>query len=142
MVVWCVVYNICIACYELHYEQQDPINEVGSSLISVISRVSPSQEQHLPAFILKFRHRPFHAYEKFSSALRAAEQRVPRDIINSWITKDTVGKECTVCMCEIDGDEVCLRLPCGHTFHEDCIKSWLHWNCECPNCRHSLSVDV
>lgn len=42
---------------------------------------------------------------------------------------------CAVCL------EACQpgktrRLPCGHDYHEDCIKPWFRTNPRCPTCRH------
>ena len=42
---------------------------------------------------------------------------------------------CAVCL------EACQpgktrRLPCGHDYHEDCIKPWFRTNHRCPTCRH------
>ena len=38
-----------------------------------------------------------------------------------------------------DEDGALLLLPCGHGFHEECVRSWLHSNTTCPNCRTDLS---
>lgn len=45
-------------------------------------------------------------------------------------------EECAVC-CEALGD-MCAWLPCGHVFHDKCIKKWLSEASTCPTCRHSL----
>lgn len=47
---------------------------------------------------------------------------------------------CTVCMCEMEPDEECIDLPCGHSFHVECCTSWLHWNGTCPNCRQPIEI--
>ena len=32
-------------------------------------------------------------------------------------------------------------LTCGHTFHLECLESWLHGNPTCPMCRHPVGKD-
>lgn len=48
------------------------------------------------------------------------------------------GYECAVCKDEYALDDVCIKLPCNHTFHDDCIRPWLQVNGTCPTCRYSL----
>lgn len=45
---------------------------------------------------------------------------------------------CPVCLMEYDDDDVLLRLPCEHLFHEDCISRWLAQDSSCPHCRFNL----
>ncbi|XP_051140644.1 uncharacterized protein LOC127258047 [Andrographis paniculata] len=48
---------------------------------------------------------------------------------------------CTVCLKEMTGECEALAMPCGHVFHEDCIKEWLGISHYCPLCRHELPTD-
>lgn len=46
--------------------------------------------------------------------------------------------DCLVCRCSFEvGDEV-KSLPCFHSYHSDCIDSWLQLNKVCPVCQHSI----
>jgi len=55
---------------------------------------------------------------------------------------------CTVCMSDIEIDDPCRVLECGHVFHADCIDEWLTGEssgnaCDtdlCPNCRAPVVV--
>ena len=44
--------------------------------------------------------------------------------------------KCSFCMNCLDKDEDVWELPCGHIFHQDCIKKWLkEYSYKCPICR-------
>ena len=36
-----------------------------------------------------------------------------------------------VCMCEIEENEECKKLKCGHIFHSNCIDNWIKRTLEC-----------
>jgi hypothetical protein len=41
--------------------------------------------------------------------------------------------DCGVCLCEVEVDDVMIRLPCNHAFHDVCITKWLtEYNTTCP----------
>lgn len=60
----------------------------------------------------------------------------------SYCKKDDNGKlefpDCTVCLTGIEKDSDTLLIPCGHMFHESCIKAWLEKHNTCPVCRFEL----
>ncbi|KAK6919151.1 Zinc finger, RING-type [Dillenia turbinata] len=44
--------------------------------------------------------------------------------------------ECTVCLSMLEDDEMARTLPnCKHTFHKECIDTWLSTRSTCPICR-------
>lgn len=51
--------------------------------------------------------------------------------------------ECSICMSDdITSSSLKGKLPCGHTFHENCIKQWfLHSKNTCPYCRCVIDVN-
>jgi len=54
---------------------------------------------------------------------------------------DAQGEEtelCPVCLSSYELDEMLLRLPCEHLFHEQCIARWLQQDSSCPQCRFNL----
>jgi hypothetical protein len=75
---------------------------------------------------------------------------VSTDFINEL--KEPIGTErldgtgevcnCSICMesigIEPNIDIPCVRLPCGHNFHKDCISPWFKENNKCPDCRKEL----
>ncbi|KAM5572067.1 E3 ubiquitin-protein ligase ATL23 [Rosa sericea] len=51
--------------------------------------------------------------------------------------------ECAVCLENIKTGEKCRLLPnCGHSFHAQCIDSWLLKTPVCPVCRSCVNVSV
>lgn len=51
---------------------------------------------------------------------------------------DAVNNECTICLEKLTAGDSALRIPCGHLFHEDCVRTWLQSNNQCPMCRYEL----
>ena len=48
---------------------------------------------------------------------------------------DKNSDDCAICW---DRMEVARKLPCGHLFHNSCLRSWLEQDTSCPTCRTSL----
>lgn len=48
---------------------------------------------------------------------------------------------CPICTDDFEPDVKACRLPCGHSFHTDCIFPWLRRTCTCPLCREELPTD-
>ncbi|CAF3827749.1 unnamed protein product [Rotaria sp. Silwood1] len=51
----------------------------------------------------------------------------------------TLEEVCSICW---EKFEKARRLPCGHLFHEICLRSWLEHDTTCPICRLSLHEDT
>ena len=45
---------------------------------------------------------------------------------------------CTICLDEADGSSD-VTTQCGHTFHRDCLQSWLDVGSNCPVCKRHLN---
>ena len=45
---------------------------------------------------------------------------------------------CAVCLVRYEADDILIRLPCNHLFHEACIGRWLEADGTCPKCRFNL----
>jgi hypothetical protein len=67
-------------------------------------------------------------------ALREAVQR------GAPLTAHALAKcsTCAICQEEMIATTEALKLPCGHTFHEDCLTKWLGKQHTCPTCRAKL----
>lgn len=53
-------------------------------------------------------------------------------------TQEELDKNCDDCAICWDRMEVARKLPCGHLFHNSCLRSWLEQDTSCPTCRTSL----
>ncbi|CAD7925799.1 unnamed protein product [Amoebophrya sp. A120] len=47
-------------------------------------------------------------------------------------------KECVLCLVDFEPSDTVVRLPCLHTFHEECAADWVRTHGTCPTC----SLDV
>ncbi|KAG8437666.1 hypothetical protein GDO86_008394 [Hymenochirus boettgeri] len=45
--------------------------------------------------------------------------------------------DCAICW---DSMQTARKLPCGHLFHNSCLRSWLEQDTSCPTCRMSLNM--
>ena len=45
---------------------------------------------------------------------------------------------CAICQEEMIATSDAVRLPCGHSYHEDCLTKWLTKQHTCPTCRAAL----
>jgi len=41
-------------------------------------------------------------------------------------------QSCPICLCDYESGEKVIQLPCGHIYHEPCIKSWTDHHDRCP----------
>eukprot|EP00434_Breviolum_minutum_P005651 symbB.v1.2.004977.t3/scaffold288.1/size478366/7 len=54
-------------------------------------------------------------------------------------------ESCSICHDDMDGQHQEVRLPCGHRFHQKCVKRWFltgSRSLRCPLCNYELEADV
>lgn len=66
-----------------------------------------------------------------------AHESVVQSIMRGPPTVVPPGTECPICL-EEGEDTRWRQLPCGHTFHETCLREWLAIGRRCPLCRAHL----
>lgn len=51
-------------------------------------------------------------------------------------------EQCNICLDDYKKNEAnkCLRLRCGHIFHEICVSDWISNQRNCPSCRSKVIV--
>jgi hypothetical protein len=53
--------------------------------------------------------------------------------------EETTEENCSICIEKIEKGNEVIKLPCGHLFHDNCIKSYLlNYDYKCPLCRHDI----
>lgn len=66
-------------------------------------------------------------------------------IFATWSHKNSYNTDCTICRQPLNNHSIyekdksqyfsnVVMNSCGHSFHKECIKSWLSDNNHCPNC--------
>lgn len=68
-------------------------------------------------------------------------RNLPRVKVTGYDIAANESPECSVCLDDLQIGATALRIPCGHLFHEDCVKEWLKKSNECPVCRWELPTD-
>ena len=63
---------------------------------------------------------------------------LPSEVMDGVVDKDNDDAKCPVCLVDIEIGTTCKRLPCGHRFHDQCIRTWLASKRSCPVCRAEL----
>lgn len=71
----------------------------------------------------------------------ATLRTLPKIKVTAYDIAANEGSECSICLADLVAGEPALRIPCGHLFHEDCVKDWLKKSNECPVCRFELPTD-
>jgi hypothetical protein len=59
-------------------------------------------------------------------------------IIEQMLSNSQLKKDCSICFNNFQKELKGCVLPCGHIYHESCIKEWLKIDHVCPTCRHEL----
>mmetsp|Transcript_144888 Transcript_144888/g.255396 ORF Transcript_144888/g.255396 Transcript_144888/m.255396 type:complete len:198 (+) Transcript_144888:95-688(+) len=54
----------------------------------------------------------------------------------------TEGVECGICLAEFERGELLRQLPCGHRYHEPCLRQWFKRQPTCPTCRFDCRPGV
>lgn len=79
-------------------------------------------------------------YPVYSNSEGLTEQELDR--LPRFIHKSKTPAKCCVCVNELKvGDEMTLLEKCAHTFHSNCISSWLKRSNQCPICRSPVHTD-
>lgn len=71
----------------------------------------------------------------------AALRELPSIQVSQHDIEQNDNPDCVICLEPLVLGEQANRIPCGHLFHEHCIKDWLRTSNQCPVCRYELATD-
>jgi hypothetical protein len=100
------------------------------------------------ATLLLFRRLlPLPAFQPASAAPRGARSQVigslprlayePELLCEKEWQRET---SCAVCLCDFQRGDELRQLPCGHTYHVECVDRWLCKSKVCPLCMHDIEL--
>ena len=95
---------------------------------------SPTHYMREPDFDQVFIH--FNREEEGSDD----DQELGEELL-SKLKKMKIGKSkknCPVCLSHLEKDDLIRSLPCGHMYHNSCIKAWFKKKSVCPLCRMDI----
>lgn len=107
------------------------------------------------AIVLTYYGMPLHIVRELYNTFASFQKRISdfvryRRVILNMNTKfatasaeelTQVDRTCIVCREEMHFPQA-KKLPCGHIFHFDCLRSWLEDNTTCPTCRTPVESDL
>ncbi len=47
-------------------------------------------------------------------------------------------KDCGICLCDFEQNDMVSKLKCDHVFHNECIVEWGKYKSECPKCKSNI----
>ena len=118
------------------HKKQQVSSSSGSSSSSSSSSNSSSRRKALPVVSL------------LDDSDDDALQLLPPPSSTLWVDeekKEEKGEKgekeedkCAVCLEDFEDGDKCMRLPCLHYFHADCIREWLRVKKSCPSCQKPI----
>ena len=119
---------------------------------TVVRNITMTEEERLMHLDVPELRRYLQTVENFTPLhynllLRLSEEDVPRgasDIALSRVAVPTSEQfaahkdDCIVCMDPCEEQVEAAYLPCGHIFHDDCIRGWFKNEKTCPLCKAEL----
>ncbi|CAL1279395.1 unnamed protein product [Larinioides sclopetarius] len=77
-----------------------------------------------------------HRLKKYKNYLKIVKHMECNYPMASAEELDKNNDDCAICWDHLD---FARKLPCGHLFHNSCLRSWLEQDTSCPTCRKALS---
>ena len=91
--------------------------ELGQYIYTTIQKIESKRQDLLRKGITKERIKKFH---------------------NFVADESDVGKQCTICIQDVEVGRKMMHLDCKHEFCVECIEGWFADHKTCPNCRNAF----
>lgn len=82
------------------------------------------------------------AKEKWSRFAYSEPPAASASILGAYGSVKTIddgeAPHCSICLCEYEKGDACVKLPCHHIYHDECISSWTMNHTKCPLCNLEL----
>jgi len=75
------------------------------------------------------------------SVIETLEKIIVNEENLNEIGKEGSCENCSVCKDIFEVNQLIVKIPCKHIFHEECIMPWLKERNSCPTCRFELPTD-
>ena len=76
-----------------------------------------------------------------SRSLLEVEEKASPPSSHTMSIVDAKQSSCPICLCDYEGGDGVILLPCHHIYHESCISSWAAHRVKCPMCNYDLVLD-
>lgn len=122
----------------------DSVSSIVESIVFLVFFVGMSIAADVPLLLIRnfiehvisLHRRTTHLYSYWQLTSRV--HQIP-DATEADIERDP---RCTICYDDMTAGSSCKRLPCGHCYHERCLKRWFEGHSTCPYCRTDLLRDA
>ncbi|KAG7393287.1 RING finger protein 11 [Phytophthora pseudosyringae] len=123
--------------YDDEFVRGIPVTDIQPSLdYRIVSIETEANEPPPPARDQQGR-RPYTTKSRGASA--SLINQLPTYTFSTSKESDNNGTpDCLICRCSFEVGEEIKSLPCFHSYHSDCVDSWLSLNKVCPVCQFSV----
>ena len=127
-------YDICQECYVSHYTR-NRCRTCGSALhnTGICANCQPAEDASYEELL---------QWEAVRNLPSHQEKAAKTSVIDAMPVHIATNSE-TCCIClesSIVGKSKMMRLPCMHSFHQECCAMWLSEKLECPTCKQSVQL--
>ena len=116
--------------YDDDFQEQIAINQVDQQ---IMDELYPNPDSMSYEQLLQLE-------DNMGNVNKGLSKKQIENLPNVYYDKDKYSEnyQCIICMEEFQKKEKVKLLPCGHIFHDNCIKEWLLKQKSCPFCKSEI----
>ena len=116
--------------YDDDFQEQIAINQVDQQ---IMDELYPNPDSMSYEQLLQLE-------DNMGNVNKGLSKKQIENLPNVYYDKDKYSEnyQCIICMEEFEKKEKVKLLPCGHIFHDNCIKEWLLKQKSCPFCKSEI----